>query len=148
MFLTDERCVANKWCISVYRWSAAVQVCSKGWAFLLRLQQPSAAGRDQRSEHSLFVFGLTAEYLFCWVLAFTIIQAKLLKTQQERICSLFKVLFFWRFCRIKPQQVSWWKQIWKAADLRVMLKSHNKVIIQSKHWSCSDSQAAVHGVNW
>lgn len=31
----------------------------------------------------------------------------------------------------------------KAADLRGMLKSHNKAIIQSKHWSGADSRAAV-----
>lgn len=37
------------------------------------------------------------------------------------------------------------KEIWKATDLRVMLKSHNKVVIQSKHLCCADSNAAVDG---
>ena len=37
------------------------------------------------------------------------------------------------------------KEIWKAADLRVAPKSHNKVVIQSKHLCCADSNAAVDG---
>lgn len=37
------------------------------------------------------------------------------------------------------------KEIWKTADLQVMLKSHNKVIIQCKHLCWADSNAAVDG---
>lgn len=33
----------------------------------------------------------------------------------------------------------------RAPDLRHVLKSHNKAIIQSKHLRCSDSKAAVDG---
>lgn len=52
--------------------------------------------------------------------------------------------FFLDFVKLNPSKFLD-ENKWKAADLRVMLKSHNKVIIQSKHWSCTDSRAAVHG---
>lgn len=46
--------------------------------------------------------------------------------------------------QIKAQQLFLMKgRREKAADLRGMLKSHNKVVIQSKHWSGADSRAAV-----
>lgn len=56
---------------------------------------------------------------------------------QDRLCSPLKAP------KLNPSRFSDENKPEKAADLRGMLKSHNKVIIQSKHWSGADSQAAV-----
>lgn len=69
--------------------------------------------------------------------------------QQERICSFSTIAGALVVPgKIKSKQCSsslLRKEIWKAADLRVAPKSHNKVVIQSKHLCCADSNAAVDG---
>lgn len=118
--------------------SATVPVACRGWSFPPWLQQPGFA-----VSRCLFVFGLTA--VFVWLshgLYYSTREAA--ERCNRRGSSLFSSFFFPHFAKLDPRKFLD-ENKWKAADLRVMLKCHNKVIIQSKHWSCTDSQAAVHG---
>lgn len=120
----------------ISRSSATVLVGSKGWSFL------TAAGY---AVSTLPVCVWAYGRVFVWLshaLCYNTWEAA--ERCNRRGSALFSSFFFLDFVKLNPSKFHD-ENKWKAADLRVMLKSHNKVIIQSKHWSCTDSQAAAHG---
>lgn len=113
--------------------------CGKVWHVLLPLQRASFPSTGQISGQS----HVRAE-------GGVIIHVALLKvaTGKASFCSNNGSDLFFFFCKIESKQCfkSLWKwKIQEAGDLRVMLKSHNKVVIQNKHLGCTDSNAALDG---
>lgn len=114
----------------ISRSSATVLVGSNGWSFL------TAAGY---AVSTLPVCVWAYGRVFVWLshaLHYNTWEAA--ERCNRRGSALFSSVFFSDFVKLNPSKFHD-ENKWKAADLRVMLKSHNKVIIQSKHWSCTDS---------
>lgn len=119
--------------------------------FHCNYSRPGAPGEPSGQSFLGFLSWLKVAYLFGWVRGITIMHSKLPKEATGEDLLFFPPSFVGAWVKLNPSKSLFFfffffkREVWKAADIWVMLKSHYKVVIQSKHLCCTDRNAAVDG---